>query len=599
MKSRDGQHHDQRTLAWSIAYRHINREWQDEIPEDNPARPSHVALWFSSPVALWFIVLAAASFVLSQVTTIARGKLWLGPQTGVLGGVGICFGFAVAILAWHWAQSPQADRLDRPRLTKPWLVALLIGCFVAAVLILRVGFAAFPNSADEYGFLFTAQTLARFRLWLPAPADPTLFAQQFLLARDGHWVSQYLPGWPAIIALFELLRLPAWIAAPACGAVLLLLLWLALRLECPSPPLAAMLLAACATSGFLLLNAGTFYSHCASATAVMATILCILQSERHPHFVWPVAVGACAGYALVCRLDSGALAGIVAFAAWIEQGAKRRTLLLGLLGLLPLLAIFGAYDWAITGVPFELPTMWAGNFKLGVHGITGTDPSDGRFRIIVQTLWRLGELADTASLLLPALYISALVWRFRTRQFRFYDVLPVANFVLFLIYPDLGGFQMGPRYWFDGFAVMHLTVGSVFGAQDIAWRRFAVACCALMLPISLARLPAQIAFHAREMRERSSMYRLGAALPSDERAVVLVNDFPSAWNDRANRTDWNLAKDFARNAPPLDERVLYARGDIPDAASRACAEFPDRAILEFHLDHASPEGWLTPVPCRG
>lgn len=131
--------------------------------------------------------------------------------------------------------------------------------------------------------------------------------------------------------------------------------------------------------------------------------------------------------------------------------------------------------------------------------------------------WRVGRYRVPVA---ARTLLSALAWRFRARGFRFYDVLPIANFVMFLIFADLGSFQMGPRYWLDGFVAMHLTVGSVFGAQDIAWRRFAVACCALLLPVSLARLPAQVAFHARAMRERSSMFRLGAALPSDERAVM-------------------------------------------------------------------------------
>jgi hypothetical protein len=551
------------------------------------------------PSGLWFILLFAASFGLSFITTLSRAKLWLGPQTAILGGVGICFAVAIAMLAWHWVHTPQAAQLDQPRLGRRGLIAVMGGCVVVGALILRVGFAAFPNSADEYGFLFTAHTLAQFRLWLPAPADPHLFGQQFLLAHGGRWVSQYLPGWPAVIAVFELLHLPSWLAAPACAALLAWVLWRALRLECASPPLTALLLLLCVTSGFFLLNAGTFYSHCVSALAVLGTVLCMLMAERRSHWIWPVAAGACVGFALLCRLDSGVLAGIGAFAAWIEQGMKRRTLLLGTAGFLPMLLLFGAYDWAITGVPFEPPTMWAGNFRIGLHGVAGTDPAAGRFRAIVQTLWRLGELADTASLLLPALYVSALAWRLRARRLRFYDILPAANFVLFLIYPDLGGFQMGPRYWFDGFVIMHLTVGSVFGAQDIAWRRFAVACCALLIPVSLARLPMQVQFHAREMHERASMFRLGAALPKDERAVILVDDFPSAWNDRANRTDWNLAKDFARNMPPLNARVLYARGDLTDAASRACGAFPDRHVLRFNLDRAHPDGWLVPVPCTG
>jgi hypothetical protein len=180
---------------------------------------------------------------------------------------------------------------------------------------------------------------------------------------------------------------------------------------------------------------------------------------------------------------------------------------------------------------------------------------------------------------------------------RFYDVVPIANFVLFLVYPDQGGFQMGPRYWFDGFVVMHITVGNAFSQQPIAWQRFAVACCLLLVPVSLARLPGQVWFEAKVMRERSSVFRLAAALPPDARSVILVNDFPSTWNDRFNRTQPNFAKDFARNGTQLDKPVLFARGDVPDAVNRTCALFPDAALFAFHLDSAHPGGWLDRLTC--
>jgi hypothetical protein len=245
------------------------------------------------------------------------------------------------------------------------------------------------------------------------------------------------------------------------------------------------------------------------------------------------------------------------------------------------------------------PTAWAGEIRFGAHGLQGIEAGPTHFRMLIQTFWRIGELADTASLVVPALYVIALVFRLRARRLRFYDVVPVVNFIVFLIYPDLGGFQMGPRYWFDGVVVMHVTLGSVFSEQGLQWRQFATACCLLLVPVSLARLPGQVAFQSRLMHERSSVYRLGAALPADHRSVVLVHDFLSTWNERANRTTPNLAKDFARNGIAFDRPVLYGRADIPDAPARACAAESGAVVYVFHLDHAHPDGWLEPVSCQG
>jgi hypothetical protein len=156
---------------------------------------------------------------------------------------------------------------------------------------------------------------------------------------------------------------------------------------------------------------------------------------------------------------------------------------------------------------------------------------------------------------------------------------------------------MGPRYWFDGFVVMHLTLGRVFSQQTPELQRFVVACCLLLVPVSLARLPGQVLFEAKVMHERSSMFRLGDALPTDGRSVILMNDFPSAWNDRASRAAPNFGKDFVRNGIRLDKPVLYARGDAPDALRRACNLYPGAAVYAFHLDRSRPEGWLEPLAC--
>ncbi len=545
----------------------------------------------------WAAALGLLSLALSALTVTAMAKLWLGPQTVVLGGVGLCIGTAVALLAWRFAHASGADLFDRPFLSPRTMIAVIVACAALATAILYFAFDKFPNSADEYGFLFQAETFRQFRLWNAPPSDPALFDQIHLVTRPGVWISQYLPGWPAVLTLFELAHLPPWLAAPVSGALLLLVLWLGLRLECRSSALALALLLAYASSGFFLLNSATYFSHCASALTVVGAIVCMLYAERDGSWRWPVAAGACFGFALLCRIDSAALAGTATLTSWIGQGCRRRTLLLGIAGAAPLIILFATYNWLVTGNPLELPTAWAGEIGFGANGLQGIEGEPTFFRVLKFTWWRLSLLADTASLVVPALYIVALLLRIRERRWRFYDVVPVVNFIVFVIYPDSGGFQMGPRYWFDGFVVMHITLANEFSQQSPALRRFAIACCLLLVPVSLARLPAHVAFEARVTHERSSVFRLAAALPADHRSVILVNDFLSTWNDRANLATPNGANDLMHNGTNLDQPVLYARGDMPHALDRVCALYPRAAIYAFHLDRPHPSGWLEPLTC--
>ena len=252
------------------------------------------------------ISLGLLSLALSAVTVTSRMKLWLGPQTLVLGGVGVCIGILICVCARHIARSPTFVLLDRPASSVRTIAGIIIAATILPAAIIFLAFDRFANSADEAAFLFQATTFLHGHLWNAAPADAGLFAQNNVVAHNGIWISQYLPGWPAILALFQAIHLP-WLAAPICGAALLLLLWAALRLECTRPAMVVAILAACASTGFFLLNASTYFSHCVSAVTVVGSIVCILSAERNSSPWWPIAAGACFGAALLCRLDSAAL----------------------------------------------------------------------------------------------------------------------------------------------------------------------------------------------------------------------------------------------------------------------------------------------------
>ena len=154
------------------------------------SRRGRIVGW--SSLACWTVALGLTSFALSAITVTARWQLWLGPQTVILGSVGLCVGAMIALLARQFARACGADLLDRPLLSRRGVCALIIACATVASVILYIAFGEFPNSADEYGFLFQAKTFAHFRLWNFPPPDPGLFDQNYIIARGGIWISQYL-----------------------------------------------------------------------------------------------------------------------------------------------------------------------------------------------------------------------------------------------------------------------------------------------------------------------------------------------------------------------------------------------------------------------
>jgi hypothetical protein len=81
---------------------------------------------------------------------------------------------------------------------------------------------AFPNSADEYVFLFEADAFLAGRLWNPLPPLHEFFLFLHISELDGKWVALYPYGWPLLLAGARLFDLPFWLVRPLAGIVLLL-----------------------------------------------------------------------------------------------------------------------------------------------------------------------------------------------------------------------------------------------------------------------------------------------------------------------------------------------------------------------------------------
>src|SRR5262249_22360590 len=97
---------------------------------------------------------------------------------------------------------------------------VVLAC-AAFIIVARYVLDAFPNSGDELAYVLQAQTYAQGRLWVEPPPLVEAFRQLHFLDRGDKWVSQYAPGWAAVLALASALGLPLWIVNPFIGAATL------------------------------------------------------------------------------------------------------------------------------------------------------------------------------------------------------------------------------------------------------------------------------------------------------------------------------------------------------------------------------------------
>ena len=177
--------------------------------------------------------------------------------------------------------------------------------FLITVAIGTLVLDRFPNSGDEYAYLYQADTMAAGRLSNPAPAEPDAFRFNYIVRRGDRVYGTFPPGWPVALALAARLHVPYWAVNPLCGALSLVLLW-ALGRELYGPrsgPLAAALLV---SSGFFLFNAASFFSHTFCGLLLLAAAYsAVVAHDRST--VAPLLTGFLIGWGVVTRYFTGAV----------------------------------------------------------------------------------------------------------------------------------------------------------------------------------------------------------------------------------------------------------------------------------------------------
>ena len=188
-----------------------------------------------SPLVAWLGMVELAGLIIWRGAMQPRGMLdlmldgkltiWYGQRLWPLAALTTCaIGCALAVRASRAATrfGPLPAFLATHRRA---VAGLLIGLGLAGAMAAVWALRAFPNSSDEYDYLFEARTFLASRLWNPAPPLPDLFAFFGQSVYHGKWFGTYPPGWPLLLAAAMRLRLPAWLADPLLGGLLLVVLW--------------------------------------------------------------------------------------------------------------------------------------------------------------------------------------------------------------------------------------------------------------------------------------------------------------------------------------------------------------------------------------
>jgi hypothetical protein len=457
---------------------------------------------------------------------------------------------------------------------------------IVALVVLRT----FPNSADEHGYLFEAETFLRGRLFLDALPFEDFFGVTYIFSLDGKLVSQYAPGWPSFLAGAKLVGLPFVLVGPMIGAATVLATGALARMALDERA-ARIAMVLVASAPFFVFNAASYFNHMYAAFWLVLFALAGRRLLDEPSAGAAALLGIAFAMLGVTRYFSAVLAMLpfgIAFLVWAPRAGWR---------LVPIAAaaaapIFGAllyYNWRITGDALLTATSWAMPFlKLGLWGY-GVDGQHSPERAIGILLARVLELGEWTSPVFLLLWGCALVAAVRRRTAQFYDfMLPV--FALgFMLYPDDGGNRYGPRYWLEAFPFMAVTVAGLASelGNRLEGRRHELLAHLVVvhLVICAAMLPLLSRFEYEVVSGRLDLYDAVDRAGLHD-AIVIVRSGTSELRPME-------AGDLTRNGLTRGADVLYAR-DQGDDNRQLRAAFPKRQIWIYEREPNERYGRLVP-----
>ena len=471
-----------------------------------------------------------------------------------------------------------------------------IWVFTLASIFSLFSYEKHPHIVDEVIYLYHARYLAAGALTVAAPPAPEAFSFYLIPDKAAQWYSIFPPGWPALLAVGVLAKVP-WLLNPILAGVNILLAYLFLGELYDRRTARLVVLLLCVSPWFVFMGMN-FMAHTFTMTCFLLALLGISWSRRTGQVRWSwLAGGAIGVISLIRPLDGGIVA--ILLGCWaIGLGGKRlRFPALVAFGLSILLvgSIVFPYNQAITGSSTTFPLMdyyeqYFGHKSnaLGFGPERGLgwalDPYPGHslidalinanlniFSINIELFgWSIGSL----------LFVAILIFN---RQLQKQDYLMLTPIIIvpsmYSLYWFSGGPDFGARYWY--LVLLPLIILTVRGMQVLSQKLasdinlshyYDVRVLVLVITLSSFALINHFPWRAINKYHHYRGMQPGVEALAEEynfgRSLVLIqgnsDDYQSAWI--FNSLDINA------------DTPLYAWDQNPAVRQQVIEEFLDRPV---------------------
>ena len=473
--------------------------------------------------------------------------------------------------------------LARSRATRLAAAAIVVALVVS---INQFVLRDFPNSGDEYVYLYQAETLAHGQLVNAAPQQPQSFAFNYIAYDAGKAYGTFPLGWPLVLAGAVRLRMPTFLVNPILGMLsLMLVAGLGTRLHSARVGVLAALVVG--ASPFFLFNAASYFPHTLCGLLLLTAAYVASRKDRTAAWV-PLGVGFLLGWAVATRYFTGVVCGIPILAWLLRPGVARgRTLVLLIVGGIPSMALLASYNDALTGSPWSLTTPAGTVSEWFADGFVLRGADILSSHVLRFLLW-------TPPFLLVA-YVAYLVSAPRTVRRGGFHWMLVATAVSLYCFIERGGNQYGPRFYYEAFLFLVIfVVANLFDEPSFVEKSPAGRRLFGVMAISVAALPAILVIHAivehRVILERMSPFDMSSAAHIDPALVFIAG--------RVGTTRSMAAADLTRNGTTYSEAVLYAL-DLGQAENcRTLEQYSGRTGYLYAWDVRERSGSLRRVSCE-